>query len=185
MSAFFIFVFVMSFTPGPNTMMAMVSGQQRGFRSSLRLNLGMLFGMGFMGLMGALFAHWLQSTPTFLTVMKIVGSAYLMYLAYHIFISKPGEANNSTGGFRTGMLLQLTNIKGYLYFITGLGAFSLTGVLNNMPVKWLMMVLIGSLGTFAWTVCGQMMSKFYHQYYRVFNTVITLLLAFAAVDLWR
>ena len=33
MSAFFIFVFVMSFTPGPNTMMAM-AGQQRGFRSS-------------------------------------------------------------------------------------------------------------------------------------------------------
>ncbi|GAX00042.1 LysE family transporter [Secundilactobacillus mixtipabuli] len=185
MSAFFIFVFVMSFTPGPNTMMAMVSGQQRGFHASLRLNLGMLFGMGFMGLMGALFAHWLQSTPTFLTAMKIIGSAYLLYLAYHILISRPGETNNSTGDFRTGMLLQLTNIKGYLYFITGLGAFSLSGILNNIPIKWLLMVLIGSFGTLAWTVCGQMMSRFYTRYYRGFNTIITLLLMFAAFDLWR
>ena len=185
MSAFFIFVFVMSFTPGPNTMMAMASGQQRGFRSSLQLNIGMLSGMGFMGLMGALFAHWLQSTPTFLTVMKIVGTAYLIYLAYHMFISKPGEQDDSIGGFKTGMLLQLTNIKGYLYFITGLGAFSLTGLLNNMPIKWLLMVLIGSLGTFAWTVCGTMMSRFYKRYYRFFNTIISLLLVFAAADLWR
>ncbi len=30
MSAFFIFIFIMSFTPGPNTIMAMVSGQQTG-----------------------------------------------------------------------------------------------------------------------------------------------------------
>lgn len=185
MSAFFIFVFVMSFTPGPNTIMAMVSGQQRGFRSSLRLNIGMLIGMGLMGLLGVLFAHWLQSTPTFVTVMKIVGSTYLLYLAYHMFISRPSEDDQSTGGFRTGMLLQLTNIKCYLYFITGLGAFSLAGIWNDMPVKWLLMVLIGSLGTFVWTVFGQMMSRFYRRYYRIFNTIVTLLLMFAAVDLWR
>lgn len=185
MSAFIIFVFIMSLTPGPNTIMAMNSGQQHGFRSSIKLNLGMAFGMGLIGLIGVFFAHWLQSTPTFLTVMKIVGSAYLLYLAYHVFISKPTDDNEKSGGFRTGLLLQLTNVKVYLYFITGLGAFSFAGLMDSIPAKWVFMVIIGSLGTFIWTVGGQMISRLYFRYYRLFNLIVALLLVFSASDLWR
>lgn len=35
MISFLIFVFVMSFTPGPNTIMAMVSGQNHGIKKSV------------------------------------------------------------------------------------------------------------------------------------------------------
>lgn len=185
MTAFLVFVCIMSFTPGPNTIMAMVSGQQRGFRSSLRLNIGMLMGMAAIGLVGMFFAHWLQSTPSFLLTMKVIGSAYLMYLAYHVLVSSPSADDGQNGGFQTGLLLQLTNVKVYLYFITGLGAFSLVGALSLIPVKWIVMVLIGSLGTFAWTVGGQMISRFYNRYYRLLNVFVSLMLIFSAVDLWR
>lgn len=116
MLAFLSFIIVMSFTPGPNTIMAMVSGQKRGFRASINLNWGMLFGVIIIGTLAAFLADWLQKAPSFITVMKVVGSLYLAYLTYHVFISKPTQNDDEIGDFFTGLLLPLTNIKVYLIF---------------------------------------------------------------------
>jgi cysteine/O-acetylserine efflux protein len=184
MIAFLSFLLVMSFTPGPNTIMAMVSGQQRGFRRSVILNIGMAFGMLTLGVLAAFFASWLQNTPTFITIMKIVGSVYLLYLAYHVAVSTPDTADNRSGGFWTGMLLQLTNIKVYLYFITGLAAFSLTGIFASIPARLALMIVIGSIGTFAWTGAGQLINRIYLRYFHIVNGIVAVLLILAAIDLW-
>lgn len=185
MFAFISFIIIMSITPGPNTIMAMVSGQTRGFAKSWRLNLGMACGMGAIGIVAGLFADWLQHSPTFIGAMKVISSAYLLYLAYHVAISRPDGNGADSSAFTTGLLLQLTNIKVYLYFITGLGAFSLSGILAAIPVRWLLMVIVGSLGTFLWTGGGQLINQFYREHFRMVNTVVALLLVFSAVDLWR
>lgn len=185
MLAFISFIVIMSITPGPNTIMAMVSGQTRGFAKSWQLNLGMACGMGAIGIVAGLFADWLQHTPTFIGAMKVIGSAYLLYLAYHVAVSRPDNAGADSGAFTTGLLLQLTNIKVYLYFITGLGAFSLPGILKTIPARWILMVIVGSLGTFLWTGGGQLINAFYQKHFRVVNCVVALLLVFSAIDLWR
>ncbi|WP_390404433.1 LysE family transporter [Lacticaseibacillus jixiensis] len=185
MLVFLTFVLIMSFTPGPNTIMAMVSGQTRGLSRSIRLNLGMACGMAIIGIVAAIFADWLQHTPTFITVMKVIGAAYLLYLAYHVAISRPNDEGADSDSFITGLLLQFTNIKCYLYFITGLGAFSLPGLMSALPIRLVVMVVIGSLGTFAWTGGGQLINRFYHQHFRLINGVVAALLVFSAVDLWR
>lgn len=185
MLTFLSFVFIMSFTPGPNTIMAMVSGQTRGLSRSLRLNLGMASGMVVIGAAAALFAGWLQHAPTFITIMKVIGSAYLAYLAYHVAISTPSDQSGSTASFTTGLLLQFTNIKCYLYFITGLGAFTLPGLLSTLPLRLLAMVVIGVAGTLTWTVGGQLLNRVYHAHYRLINWLVAALLVFSALDLWR
>ena len=140
MLTFLSFVCIMSFTPGPNTIMAMVSGQTRGLSRSLRLNLGMASGMAVIGAAAALFAGW---------------------------------------------LLQFTNIKCYLYFITGLGAFTLPGLLSTLPLRLLAMVAIGVAGTLTWTVGGQLLNRVYQAHYRLINWLVAALLVFSALDLWR
>lgn len=185
MLTFLIFVFVMAWTPGPNTIMSMVSGQQRGLKKSLCLNLGMFIGVGIIGLIAALFANWLKNSPEFIFFMKIVGSCYLSYLTYHVFISTPENAENKIGDFNTGILLQLTNIKVYLFFITGLSAFTLDGLLENIPVRWLAMVLISGAGTIAWTIFGQVINKIYQKYYRYINATVSFLLILSIIDLWN
>lgn len=185
MFAFISFIIIMSITPGPNTIMAMVSGQTRGFAKSWQLNLGMAWGMGAIGIVAGLFADWLQHTPTFIGGMKVVGSAYLLYLAYHVAISRPDASGSESGAFATGLLLQLTNIKVYLYFITGLGAFSLPGIWASIPARWLLMVIVGSLGTFLWTGGGQLINAFYQKHFRLVNSFVAILLVFSAIDLWR
>lgn len=185
MLAFLLFVVMMSFTPGPNTIMAMVSGQQRGFMNSLRLNFGMLFGICTIGIITALFASWFQRTPSFIFIMKVIGSCYLGYLAYHVFTSKPYQSKSDIGNFNTGFLIQITNIKVYLYFVTGLSAFTIHNFLSDISVRWLLMVIIGSIGTFTWTLFGQVISKTYLKYYKYFNAFISMLLIFSIIDLWH
>ncbi|WP_243682013.1 hypothetical protein [Lacticaseibacillus manihotivorans] len=100
-------------------------------------------------------------------------------------ISRPNSNDSGSGAFTTGLLLQLTNIKVYLYFITGLGAFSLPGILATIPARWLLMVVVGSLGTFLWTGGGQLINAFYQKHFRLVNSFVALLLVFSAIDLWR
>lgn len=185
MGAFIVFICVMSFTPGPNTIMAMLSGQNVGIKKSIPLNLGMALGFASIGIIIMLCASEFQGNKTVLLLMKIVGSLYLSYLTYHVYISKPQENNTQILGFKNGLLVQLSNVKVYLYFLTGLSAYNITGNLGNVFVRWMIMVILGSLGTFTWTLFGQLIETVYRSHYKIFNSVISILLIISIIDLWR
>ncbi|MGB2550813.1 LysE family transporter [Leuconostoc suionicum] len=185
MTSFILFIFIMSFTPGPNTIMAMLSGQNIGFKKSLPLNLGMAIGFSVIGIIIMLFATQVQGNQIILFLMKIIGSLYLGYLTYHVYNSKPSKNEMMILGFKNGLAVQLTNVKVYLYFITGLSAYSLTGQLGSMLSRLLLMIIMGSLGTLSWTLFGQLIENTYKKHYKIFNTVIAILLIISIIDLWR
>lgn len=185
MVGFLTFVTVMSFTPGPNTIMAMTEGQTKGFRRGLVFNFGILVGLLVIGGIISVFSSLFQHYPLVILMLKLIGSAYLLYLAYHVAISKPGE-NASAGDhpFLTGALLQTTNIKCYLYFVTGMSTFMITGVWRSLPSKFALMILIGILDTLTWTLAGQLIQRFYQAHYRLLNGCVALLLVYSVYDLW-
>ena len=79
------FVVVTLFTPGPNNTMLMSSGLNFGFRRGLPHLWGVALGFAVMVLavglgLGAVF----QAIPALYTVLKYVGAAYLLYLAWQI-----------------------------------------------------------------------------------------------------
>ena len=79
------FVVVTLFTPGPNNTMLMSSGLNFGFRRGLPHLWGVSLGFAVMVLavglgLGAVF----QTFPALYTVLKYVGAAYLLYLAWQI-----------------------------------------------------------------------------------------------------
>ncbi|MGO2299590.1 LysE family translocator [Paucilactobacillus nenjiangensis] len=186
MTGFLAFITVMSFTPGPNTIMAMSEGQQKGFRKGLVFNLGILFGLIIIGGVISLFASIFQQYESVVFGLKIIGSLYLLYLAYHVLISHPDSA--AAAGqhpFMTGALLQATNIKCYLYFVTGMSTFAVAGLWGTVPMKFTIMILFGIVGTLTWTLAGQLIQNFYSARYRGINLIVSALLVFSAYDLWR
>ncbi|KRK40678.1 LysE family translocator [Loigolactobacillus bifermentans] len=186
MFGYLLFVITMSFTPGPNTIMAMSEGQQKGFRRSLTFNWGILLGMVIVGGIIGLFANYFQQNQLVIVAIKVIGAGYLLYLAYHILRSAPDSAAQATTHpFITGTFLQTMNVKVYLYFITGLSTFSIAGLWGEIPVKFGLMLLLGVLGTMTWTLAGQLLQQVYQRHYRSINTVIALLLCFSAYDIWR
>lgn len=185
MNSFILFLIIMSFTPGPNTIMAMLSGQNRGFKKSLPLNLGMAIGFSIIGIIIMLFAEQFRDNMKILFLMKILCSLYLSYLTYHVYYSKPAKNKMIILGFKNGLLVQLSNVKVYLYFITGLSAYSLTGKFGIMPYRLLVMVIMGSLGTLSWTLFGKLIENVYKRHYKIFNNVIAIFLIVSIIDLWR
>lgn len=87
--ALFAFAFVATATPGPNNVMVMASGVNFGFRRTVPHLLGITFGFAFLvTLVGFGLGAVLTAYPAAHLALKIMGGAYLLYLAWRIGTSR-------------------------------------------------------------------------------------------------
>ena len=127
-----VFSFSMSVTPGPNNVMLTASGANFGFRRSIPHMLGITFGVMLlmsavaMGL-GILFERW----PVMMVVLKIVGSTYLIWLAWKIYHSSAPELNKAGQSKPLTLVqaaaFQFVNPKAWMMAISALSSFTLNG----------------------------------------------------------
>ncbi|MFO1341167.1 MAG: LysE family transporter [Burkholderiaceae bacterium] len=122
----------LSLSPGPNGLLALTHGALHGRRKALYTIFGGALGfvvviaLSMFGI-GAL----LKASLVWLTVMKWVGGAYLVWLGVQVWRSPPigvelgGAAEARSGGslFRQGALSAMTNPKGILFFAAFLPQF--------------------------------------------------------------
>ena len=126
-AAFLTYVFVMTFTPGPNNIMAMTFTNQDGFKKTQKFMLGVACGFFLLMLLSSYFNLLLYSyLPKIKLVMDIIGAVYMVFLAVKIVWSKPhdGEKRDTKlNAFIPGVFLQFVNPKGVLYCITVAASF--------------------------------------------------------------
>lgn len=141
----------LSLSPGPNGLLALTHGALYGRRKTMNTILGgavgfvALIGLSMFGI-GAL----LQSSIIWLTVLKWVGGAYLIYLGVQVWRSppihlepQPSAPPVSSGEmFRQGALSAVTNPKGLLFFAAFLPQFV-------DPARGLLLQFVVMAGTFA------------------------------------
>lgn len=189
-ASFLVYVFVMSFTPGPNNIMAMLFANQYGFKKTLRFCLGV--GAGFFAIMilSSYFNLLLHNViPKIELPMMILGAAYMLYLAYKILTSTTGGNGNDGGkynSFLAGMLLQFVNPKGVLYGITVIATFILPYHSSHSSLLLLSLFLgfVGILSTGSWSLFGSVFQKLLSKYRQQFNIVMALLLVYSAVSIF-
>lgn len=91
-----LFAFVTSVTPGPNNMMLLASGVNHGIRLTLPHMLGISCGHFVMLLaVGLGLGELFTQIPVVYTVMKIIGFAYMIYLAWGVAKSGPPESQDT------------------------------------------------------------------------------------------
>ncbi len=141
----------LSLSPGPNGLLALTHGALHGRRKALYTIFGGALGfiavvaLSMFGI-GAL----LKTSVEWLTVMKWVGGAYLVWLGVQVWRSPPigietGASEEPRGGwsmFRQGALSALTNPKGLLFFTAFLPQFI-------DPARSLFIQFVIMAGTFA------------------------------------
>lgn len=187
--AFFSYVFLTTFTPGPNNIMAMASAGKNGFREALRFCLGVLFGMSAVLSCSAAFSSLLyRYIPSVQPVMYVIGAAYILFLAWGIWRDKPHEGRASSGraaGVGTGMLLQLVNAKGILYSITIMSSYILPHYQSFPAVAGfvLFLALVCFSSTVCWALFGSAFDRFLKKYRKAVNAVMALLLVYCAVSM--
>ena len=129
-AAMAMFAFVTSVTPGPNNMMLLASGVNFGVKRTLPHWLGVSLGHLLMLLLvGAGLESLLKAYPFVYQVMKVIGFAYLVYLAWGVARSGAPERNGEEAtqpiSFLGAAAFQWVNPKAW---IMAIGYFS-----NYMP----------------------------------------------------
>lgn len=109
LTAFFSYVIVTTFTPGPNTIMSMSNAAKYGFKKSLPFIFGVFAGfITILALSGIFSLSLYKIVPSIKPIMTTIGAVYILYLAWKIYKSEPNTDNDyekATNTFISGMLL--------------------------------------------------------------------------------
>lgn len=160
------YTFSVNITPGPNNIMLTASGINFGYKKSLPHLLGIttgsfiLFSSVALGL-GSVF----KAFPFLHTALKIIGSAYLLWLAYKIFTAKGDKFSSDRARPLTyfqALAFQAVNPKAWTMSITAVSAFSLMGDL--LWVSLIAIVIMQTVMVFpccsVWTLIGVKIKQF-------------------------
>ncbi|KPG97016.1 lysine transporter LysE [Pseudomonas sp. RIT-PI-q] len=181
---FALFALVTSITPGPNNTMLLASGVNFGFNRTIPHMLGITCGffvlvvaVGF-GL-GAVF----QTYPLLYTVLRYVGAAYLLYLAWKIAHSGPvsdSEAGESKPiSYLGAAAFQWVNPKAWIMAIGAISTYTpMQGYFTNVIVIAAVFALINLPSVSVWAACGTLLRNVLkdRRWLRLFNWGMAALL---------
>lgn len=130
--AILTFAFVTSVTPGPNNVMLTASGANFGLVRTIPHIIGIAVGVVVMiYCVGLGAAQLLQRYPALHEAMKLVGAAYLLWLAWAIASAgRPGEAGRQAArpmSLLQAALFQWVNPKAWIMLAGALPAFTTVG----------------------------------------------------------
>jgi len=185
------FALVGSITPGPNNSLLLASGSRFGFRRTTRHVAGTAVGMG--ALVFAVAAGVgvvLLAVPGIDLALKVVGSAYLLYLAARIATSHGtgGTVAARPLGLLGAAAFQFVNPKGWLFALAAAGTFlppGLEPVAGGVAVAATCATVI--LGTAAvWAAGGAALRRLTDdgRTRRAVNLALALVLAASVAFIW-
>ncbi|NLS44586.1 MAG: LysE family transporter [Firmicutes bacterium] len=186
--AFISYMFIMTFTPGPNNMMCLVNGGKFGFRQNLPFIAGLFVGVivimvGFSYLNFSLAGF----IPGFKPVAEILGGLYMVYLAIRALKSDTTKISGNTHSttFAVGVAVQFVNIKLLLYGLTITANFIIPYYSSFTAILLLCTFLACCSATSAscWTLFGTAIQRFFGQHQKLLNIGMALLLLYAALSI--
>ena len=184
---FLVYVFVTTFTPGPNNIMSMTNAMHSGYRRTFLFLMGIFSGFFIIMLASGLLNVALAAqVPAFKHWLNWLGAVYLFYLAFHILRSKAAseaEGGEKLNSFKAGLVLQFLNIKVILYGITVFSLFIINVYhdLLSMALFSLLLAGVGFIATSCWALGGNTFRGLLKKYELGFNILMAGLLVYTAV----
>lgn len=183
------FAFAACGTPGPNNMLLTHSATRFGYGPTLKLLLGIMLGLQLLMLLtalglGQLFLRW----PWLQWALKILGSGYLLWLAWKISRARPTEAEPVSMTWRQGALFQCLNPKSWLMSISAISGFTLAGEQYWCSAGLVLAVFLvfGLLTGHCWAFFGLNLRTWLRtpSDWRRFNQGMALLTAASVLMIW-
>ncbi|MFH2040570.1 MAG: LysE family transporter [Chloroflexota bacterium] len=187
LAPFLVYVFVVTFTPGPNNILSMVNGMRYGYQKMIKFLAGIVAGFFIVMFISGLLNVALSSLiPDSELWIKILGAVYMLYLAYHIIRSGPvdeTEGNSSINSFKLGFAMQFLNIKAILF---GISVYSLF-IINLYKSPFMIflfaifLAITAYVATSAWALGGNIFRSVGKKHYRMVNFIMAGLLIYTAI----
>ena len=174
--------FSMGFTPGPNNAVASYSAFNFGVRKTLPIILGV--GLGYTVLVVLLIFALIsvfQKYPYLQEIIRILGSIFLIYLAYNISFSKGKsqlKKENPVKFYET-FFFQFINPKGVMAAITLISKFvSQENYISSSITVIVVCSVTAFLSITSWALLGKFLRKFAtnNEFIKRFNYAMSILL---------
>lgn len=187
-----LFVLVATITPGGATTLATASGAQFGFRRSVPLMAGIAAALAALAAAAAAgLAGLLLAAPSLQTAMRLIGSAYLLWLAWQIARSGPPRSGADMGAptsFLGGACLLWLNPKGWAMTLGAAASFATlaSGPLHLAALLGAAFGLAAVLSLSLWCAAGLVLARLLRteRQWRVLNAALGALLAASIVPMW-
>ena len=185
------FVLITTFTPGPNNLSCTSMSINFGIKKTMNYIYGIVTGFFLLLLLCGFFSNlFFTAVPSVEPIMRWIGAAYILYLAYSTFrasFSFREKSDQYLWGFYKGILLQFINPKGILYGLTLYSVF-LNPLIGNplyITLFSLGFAFIGLCAVLTWAAFGAIINQYLHHLKLriIINSILSLLLVYTAVKI--
>jgi threonine/homoserine/homoserine lactone efflux protein len=187
-----LFAMVATVTPGGATTLATASGAHFGFRRSLPLMTGIALGLAAMAAAAALgLAAMLLALPALQLALKVLGTLYLLWLAWRIGLSGAPELDKNLArplSFTGGVWMLWCNPKGWA--MTSGAAASFAALASGPSgLAFLLGAVFGLAAIISlalWCALGQLLARLIsaNWQWRAVNLLSAFLLAASIFPMW-
>lgn len=179
-----LYLFTVSVSPGPNTIMSFSNATEKGLRKGIYLNYGMLVGIFTITTISFIFVSFLSKLiPDFNTILQIFSIVYILYLSWKMYQKSVNLEERKEGTFRDGFLMQLVNVKVMMLSLTSISSFILP--LSYSPFTSylisLLIPIICFLTGLIWAIAGSFLKKIYKKREKEANIIFALSLLLLAI----
>jgi threonine/homoserine/homoserine lactone efflux protein len=180
----------LGFTPGPNNAVASYSAFNFGFKKTIPLIMGV--GLGYtilVILINFVLISIFKTYPIIQEIIRILGTVFLVYLAYKIATSNTSNNEKKTNPvtFYDTFVFQFINPKGVMAATTLISKFVDQ---DNYISTSVMVIIVCSLTAFssitAWTLLGKFLRKFAtnNSFIKRFNYVMSVLILICIIGFY-
>lgn len=186
----FLFCLSSSITPGPNNIMLMTSGLNFGVRRTVPHLLGVNIGFPLMvAAIGLGLGYVFISHPVIHTPVKLIGAAYLLFLAWKIANSaspKSKDKQNKPLTFLQAAIFQWVNPKAWVIAIGAIATFT---TIEDYNYKLLIILtgylILGGISMLVWLLFGASLQKIIRNqgHIQYFNILMGVVLAASVIPM--
>ncbi len=178
-----LFGIATAFTPGPNNIMSSYSGFNFGFKKTIPLMLGVIFGWtAMLTVMASGLIVVFQKYFFLQNIIKILGSIFLIYLAYKIAFSSVKDSNEikKPVTFFDTFLFQFINPKGVIVAMITVSTFidAQNNYLRDAIIVITIYFFMAVFSVSSWCLLGKYLRNFAtsENFIKKFNYTMSFLL---------
>lgn len=184
------YVLISTFTPGPSNISSASMAILHGYKKTLTFQTGLALGVFLlMVLIGWFSKTVLNVFPAIEPIMRFIGAAYILYLAFEILKASYSfdEENAKPLGLANGFMLQILNPKLTVYAFTLFSAF-LAPITTNVALLLsasMILALTSFCATSIWALFGTAIQTYLHdaRWRFVVNFLLSVSLIYTALSL--
>lgn len=185
LTSFLIYCVIVTFTPGPTNIVILSTVQSFGIKKAMEYSYGatIAFG-GLLAISAVLNTVLVAVIPKILLIMQIIGTLYILYLAYQIYKMDPsGSTVKEVATFWSGFIMQFVNPKVILFTMTVIPSFVMPYYTepHMLAIYVAIITAIGFLAFITWVLFGAIFKELLLKYQKPVNVSMSLFLIYSAI----